>query len=143
MALSLETVAYGAVVVGGAVLFFIGTPSERAVERPMVVMPAAQAVPRPRAVASVSGDGVTLHSVSIELPSSDRSFPGGAAADVVTSNCTACHSPGMVLNQPPLSANRWRTLVEHMRENYKAPIAQSDVAAIVAYLAKVKEPETP
>jgi mono/diheme cytochrome c family protein len=66
-------------------------------------------------------------------------FPAGTAADVVTNNCTACHSPGMILNQPPLTATQWRAEVTHMRRDFKAPIAEDDVAAIVAYLSATKD----
>lgn len=65
-------------------------------------------------------------------------FPGGAAADPVNANCIACHSAGMVLTQPKLSAAVWQEEVNKMRLTYKAPIAEADVPAIVAYLASLK-----
>jgi hypothetical protein len=34
---------------------------------------------------------------------------------VVNGNCLACHSAGMVLTQPALSAAQWRAEVEKMR----------------------------
>jgi mono/diheme cytochrome c family protein len=135
MAFSFQTAAYGAVVVVGVVLFSIGTPAERASQAPVAVTPVSHSA---RPTLGVSGNGVTLQSVSVELPSSDRSFPGGAAAQAITDNCTACHSPGMVLNQPALTPAHWQAEVEHMRTNFKAPIADADVPAIVAYLAATK-----
>ncbi len=41
--------------------------------------------------------------VKIDLPDSDKMFPDGPGADAVNNNCLACHSTGMVLNQPALS----------------------------------------
>ena len=84
---------------------------------------------------TVSAAGITLRSLSVALPQSDRRFPGGASADPVNANCTACHSPGMVLTQPKLSAAVWQEEVKKMRLTYKAPIDEADVPAIVAYLA--------
>jgi len=84
---------------------------------------------------SVTGGGVTLHSVSVDLPDSDRTFPGGNKADVANNNCLSCHSAGMVLTQPPLSRAAWQAEVDKMRTVYKAPVAAEDVPTIVDYLA--------
>jgi mono/diheme cytochrome c family protein len=135
MALSFQTTAYGTVAVVAVVLFSIGTPAERFSQAPVTVTPISHAAPP---TVGVSGNGITLQSVSVEFPSSDRSFPGGAAAQVIMDNCTACHSPGMVLNQPALTPAHWQAEVEHMRANFKAPVADADVPAIVAYLAATK-----
>src|SRR5260370_41956714 len=77
-------------------------------------------------------------SVTVDLPAGDREFPGGAAADALNNNCLACHSAGMVLNQPDLPKAEWEAEVHKMISAYKAPIADADVAAIVAYLAQTK-----
>ena len=135
MALSFQTAAYGAVVVVGVVLFSIGTPAERSSQAPVAVTPVSHSI---RPTPGVSGNGVALQSVTVEFPSSDRSFPGGAAAEAITDNCTACHSPGMVLNQPALTPAHWQAEVEHMRTNFKAPVEDADVPAIVGYLAATK-----
>ena len=82
--------------------------------------------------------GITLHSVSIELPASDRMFQGGSAAEAINNNCLACHSAGMVLNQPNLTQAAWKAEVDKMRSQYKAPVDEHDVPAIVAWLASHK-----
>jgi hypothetical protein len=87
------------------------------------------------ATTSVSGQGVTLSSITVDLPDPGRLFPGGAAADAINNNCLACHSAGMVLTQPSLSRDQWQAEVDKMRNTYKAPVAPQDVAAIVDYLA--------
>ena len=79
-----------------------------------------------------------LKSVNVDLPAGDRMFPAGPGADAVNNNCLACHSAGMVLNQPALSNTQWRAEVEKMRNAYKAPIGASDVDTIVDYLAGLR-----
>jgi hypothetical protein len=79
-----------------------------------------------------------LKSVKIDLPDSDRMFPAGPGADAINNNCLACHSAGMVLNQPALSRQAWATEVNKMINNYKAPIAHEDVGTIVDYLTALK-----
>ena len=97
---------------------------------------AAQAVAGPKAPATtVSAPSVGLRSVNVEFPSSDRAFPPGENVDVVTNNCTSCHSAGMILTQPKLTAATWTTEVNKMRHTYKAPVPDEAVPQIVAYLA--------
>jgi hypothetical protein len=78
-----------------------------------------------------------LKSVKIDLPVSDKMFPG-PGSEAINNNCLACHSAGMVLNQPALSKQAWATEVNKMINNYKAPIAAEDVGAIVDYLTVLK-----
>jgi cytochrome c5 len=138
MDISFTTIAYGAVVVAGVILFATGTPHERAQEMATAV-PAPAAAPAAASAPSVAAaGGVTLQSVSLDLLTSDRSFPGGAAADAINNNCLTCHSAGMVLNQPILSRAAWQAEVDKMRGFYKAPIDPKDVDAIVSYLADLK-----
>ena len=79
-----------------------------------------------------------IKSTSVDLPAGDSMFPGGTAADAINNNCLACHSADMVLNQPPLPRATWEAEVHKMINAYKAPIDQTDVAAIVDYLAKTR-----
>ena len=81
---------------------------------------------------------LALKSTAVELPASDRAFPPGPNVDVVSANCVACHSPGMILNQPTLKRAAWEAEVHKMISVYKAPVAEADVPAIVDYLAKTK-----
>lgn len=80
---------------------------------------------------------LTLHSVSIDLPQGDRVFPG-PRSDAINNNCLACHSAGMVLNQPTMPRAAWETEVHKMINVYKAPVAAEDVPTIVAYLDATK-----
>jgi len=80
---------------------------------------------------------LSLKSVNVDLPFGDRVFPDGPGSDLVNGNCLACHSAGMVLNQPALSKAEWHIEVEKMRTAYKAPIDPKDVDAIVDYLVRL------
>jgi hypothetical protein len=75
-----------------------------------------------------------LKSVKIDLPDSNRMLPEGPGSDAINKNCLACHSAGMILNQPALSKQAWAAEVNKMINNYKAPIGPEDVGTIVDYL---------
>jgi hypothetical protein len=79
-----------------------------------------------------------LKSVTVDLPVGDRMFPDGPGADAINTNCLACHSAGMVLNQPALPKAAWADEVRKMINIYKAPVAPEDVDAIVDYLTALK-----
>ena len=81
---------------------------------------------------------IELKSVKIDLPDSDKMFPNGPGSDAINNNCLACHSAGMVLNQPALSKQAWAAEVTKMINAYKAPVASEDVGPIVEYLAGLK-----
>jgi hypothetical protein len=83
---------------------------------------------------------VTLKSVTVDLPDNGRMFPG-PGSDAINNNCLACHSAGMVLNQPALAKSAWQAEVTKMIQNYKAPVSQGDIPAIVDYLARTKAAE--
>lgn len=128
MAQPIRLVAYGAVALAATISLLAGAPDRHG----GFVSPARAAD------ASVSGNGITLQSVSVDFPDSISVFPGGAAADIVNTNCTACHSPGMVLTQPALTQAQWQAEANKMRNDFKAPIDEKDVPAIVAYLTEFK-----
>jgi hypothetical protein len=79
-----------------------------------------------------------LKSVTVDLPAGDRMFPDGPGSDAANNNCLACHSAGMVLNQPALSKTAWSAEVNKMIEAYKAPVDPGDVSAIVDYLSHIR-----
>jgi hypothetical protein len=97
---------------------------------PLFILLAAASIPLP-------ATAFELKSVKVDLPDSDKMFEG-PGSDAINNNCLACHSAGMVLNQPALSKQAWTAEVNKMINNYKAPVAPEDVGAIVDYLANVK-----
>jgi cytochrome c553 len=84
---------------------------------------------------------LALKSISVDLPAGEAMFPSGPHADTVNADCLACHSAGMVLNQPALSRTEWQAEVDKMRMTYKAPIEAKDVALIVDYLMSIRGKE--
>jgi hypothetical protein len=101
---------------------------------PVVVLLGAVSIPLAARAATL----LELKSVKLDLPDSDRMFPDGPGSDAINNNCLACHSAGMVLNQPSLSKQAWAAEVNKMINNYRAPIAPEDVGAIVDYLTALK-----
>jgi hypothetical protein len=90
------------------------------------------------ALAAHAASPFELKPVKVDLPDSERMFPGGPGSDAINNNCLACHSAGMVLNQPELSKQAWAAEVNKMISAYKAPIAPEDIGAIVEYLSSFK-----
>jgi cytochrome c5 len=84
---------------------------------------------------------LVLKSTAVTLPDSPDMFPSGPGADVANANCLACHSIGMVMNQPVLPRAAWEAEVNKMRNVFKAPVQASDVAAITDYLVSIKGPK--
>jgi hypothetical protein len=78
-------------------------------------------------------------SESVDLPFGDRTF-SGPNTGAINNNCLACHSAGMVLNQPTMPRAMWQAEVDKMRAVYKAPVPEGDVKPIVDYLAQLKGP---
>jgi mono/diheme cytochrome c family protein len=91
--------------------------------------------------AAQAAKALTLKSVSVTLPDSDRDLPDGPGLAAVQGNCISCHTPGMILTQPTMPKAFWEAEVAKMRNVYKAPISDKDVPGIVGYLAAVKGPK--
>ena len=67
-------------------------------------------------LAPISGPAeplVTLKSVTVDLPDSERMFPG-PGSDAINNKCLACHSASMALNQPALPKSTWQAEVTKM-----------------------------
>lgn len=77
---------------------------------------------------------VTFADLSVTLPEDSGVYPEGTGKDAVIENCGACHSPSMILTQPKLTADQWKSTIKKMREVYKAPIDPAAEPAILAYL---------
>lgn len=122
MKLDMHVVAFAVPLVAGLVLALIGPPGSHVRD---------EMVPPPSAVTPFA-----LKSVTVDLPASTDTFPGGAAADAINANCLACHSASMVVMQPTLPKAAWQGIVEKMMHAYKAPVPPKDEAAIVDYLSR-------
>jgi hypothetical protein len=75
---------------------------------------------------------------SITLPDDPIDLPEGPGRDAVIANCTACHSPSTMLQQPRVSREKWESIVDKMITLYKAPVDEAAVPEIVDYMVRVQ-----
>ena len=85
-----------------------------------------------------SAPKVAFADASITLPDDPLDLPEGPGRDAVLENCTACHSPSTMLQQPKVSREKWESIVGKMRTLYKAPVDEAAVPAIVDYMVHVQ-----
>jgi sulfite dehydrogenase (cytochrome) subunit B len=70
-----------------------------------------------------------------QLPDETAQLKPGPGVDTAIV-CQACHSADYITTQPPGEGKAfWQAEVQKMIKVYKAPIAESDAAVIVNYLA--------
>ncbi|NJO14026.1 MAG: cytochrome c [Rhizobiales bacterium] len=81
---------------------------------------------------------VTFADTSIALPDDPIDLPDLPGRDAVIANCTACHSPSTMLQQPKVSREKWESQVKKMVEIYKAPIDPQAVPDIVDYMVAMQ-----
>jgi len=85
---------------------------------------------------------VVFKDASITLPDDPVDLPEGPGRQAVIENCTACHSPSTMLQQPEVPREKWESIVGKMRKLYKAPVDEAAVPAIVDYMMHVQsQPE--
>jgi len=82
---------------------------------------------------------VTFTDVSVTLPEDPLDLPEGPGRDAVVENCTACHSPSTMLQQPRVSREKWESIAKKMIEVYKAPVDEAAIPAIAGYMVAVQE----
>lgn len=79
---------------------------------------------------------------SITLPDDPNALPEGPGRDAVLENCTACHSPSTMLQQPKVSKEKWESIIGKMKKLYKAPVDDAAAAQVVDYMMHVQsQPE--
>lgn len=81
---------------------------------------------------------VTFADAAIVLPDDPLDLPPGPGRQAVIENCTACHSPSTMLQQPRISREKWQSIVGKMVEVYKAPVDEAAVPPIIDYLMMVQ-----
>ena len=81
---------------------------------------------------------VAFADASITLPDDPIDLPDGPGRDAVIANCTACHSPSTMLQQPRVSREKWESIVDKMITLYKAPVDEAAVPEIVDYMVRVQ-----
>jgi cytochrome c5 len=85
-----------------------------------------------------SAPKVAFADASVTLPDDPMELPEGPGRDAVLENCTACHSPSTMLQQPKVSREKWESIVGKMRTLYKAPVDEAAVPQIVDYMVHVQ-----
>jgi hypothetical protein len=93
----------------------------------------------PPPVAPLAGQTDTSVPVlSIVLPHDDPEVPSGPHQRTFATSCMICHSPRLVLTQPPFPRKEWVQVVLKMVKTYGAPITPEDQEQIVDYLAVIR-----
>jgi len=79
---------------------------------------------------------VTFKPKSFDYPADPPGLPD--SAELVTQNCTGCHSSEFLAAQPKLSRATWAAEVAKMRKVYHAPIDPADDAKLVEALVALR-----
>ncbi|MBX9881357.1 MAG: cytochrome C nitrite reductase [Sphingomonas sp.] len=79
---------------------------------------------------------VTFKNKTIDYPADPPGLPD--RFELVTQNCTGCHSSEFLTAQPKLSRATWAAEVAKMRRVYKAPIEPGDDAKLVEALVALQ-----
>lgn len=82
---------------------------------------------------------VTFADTAITLPDDPLDLPPGSGRQAVIENCTACHSPSTMLQQPQISRKKWQSIIGKMNEVYKASVDEASIPSIIDYLMMVQE----
>ncbi|MFM9827156.1 MAG: cytochrome C nitrite reductase [Sphingomonas sp.] len=80
----------------------------------------------------------TLKSAALTLPEERPVLPATANGDLLTQNCSGCHSAEMLASQPPLDSAKWQAEIDKMRKVFHAPVSESDDAALVIALSELQ-----
>lgn len=85
-----------------------------------------------------SAPEIAFADASVTLPDDPVELPAGPGRDAVIENCTACHSPSTMLQQPKVSKEKWESIVGKMKKLYKAPVDDAAAAQVVDYMMHVQ-----
>jgi hypothetical protein len=86
---------------------------------------------------AVVGPQIRFSTINVTLPPGATTFPPGPGSDIANTQCVICHSTGMVLRQPPLAVEEWKTEILKMRNAFGAPIPLDQVDALAKYLGTI------
>ncbi len=85
---------------------------------------------------------VVFEDASITLPDDPIELPEGQGRQAVIENCTACHSPSTMLQQPRIPREKWEAEVAKMIKLYKAPVDPEAIPQIIDYMMHVQAQQT-
>ncbi len=93
---------------------------------------------------SAMGQSFALTNQSMTLPTDEtEKFPPGPNVQIVDAACRACHSPSVILTQPPLKHEEWAKTIDKMRTAFKATVDDGDVPKILVYLDGLSAQQAP
>ena len=92
----------------------------------------------PVSPASAAPAGTTFPVETIVLPHDEPELPPGPHERTFAASCTICHSPRLVMTQPPSPRKTWEEEVHKMVKTYGAPITPEAEGQIVDYLMTVR-----
>ncbi len=72
--------------------------------------------------------------VKLVLPPETSSLKAGPGSDLAVASCLTCHSSEYISTQPSLTRTAWKASVDKMRAKFGAPIADTQIEALVDYL---------
>ena len=93
---------------------------------------------RAAAPSTVTPVGTTFPAEMNVLPHEELELPLGPHQQTFVSSCTICHSPRLVMTQPPFPREQWAEVVHKMVKTYGAPIRSETEGQIVDYLTTVR-----
>lgn len=88
------------------------------------------------AILIMSSNIASAQPLTYELLDDIAEFKPGPGIEAAQNNCVACHSADYINTQPPaLGHDHWAAVVKKMKNAYGASIDDTDMTAIVDYLA--------
>lgn len=80
---------------------------------------------------------------AITLPDDPLELPDHPGREAVIANCTACHSPSTMLQQPRVPREKWESIARKMIEVYKAPVDVAAIPEIADYMVAAQADPAP
>jgi len=71
----------------------------------------------------------------VEIPEVEWELAPGQGAEIVETNCTACHSLAPILQHRGFTREQWAAEIHKMQKRYGAPIDGQDIGPMLDYLA--------
>jgi sulfite dehydrogenase (cytochrome) subunit B len=70
------------------------------------------------------------------LPEETSKLEKGEGVELVTTQCSLCHSADYISTQPRMNRAAWTATITKMRDKYGAPVPTNSVDQLVTYLVK-------
>ncbi|TAM76477.1 cytochrome c [bacterium] len=81
-----------------------------------------------------AGTPLAARTVSVTMPPERQLFKDAPGADLARGKCQTCHSSDYIFTQPPMTKAQWLAEASKMKNVYGAPLEESQLEPIAAYL---------